>query len=171
GGMGYSRYGLYLELLAGIVVVAVAATLFKDARRAPTPRSRLMKAVACAFVAALVAQASLACAYAYRYEWSMRGTITHWRAYRSEFKYLLRDRSLARFLTDEERERYAGVGVWVESDIKSSGIEALLNARAPVVTVSHQEFFATRDARRRFVQTVEADEGAVEAVEVARMYT
>src|SRR5437763_1893815 len=79
GGMGYSRYGLYLELLAGIVVVSVAATLFNDARRAPT-RSRWRTALASAFVAALVAQASLACVYAYRYEWSMRGTITHWRA-------------------------------------------------------------------------------------------
>jgi len=160
GGMGYSRYGLYLELLAGIVVVAFAAALLKDARRTTTTRSRWRTALAYAFVAALVAQASLACVYAYRYEWSMRGTITHWRAYRSEFKYLLRDRTLARFLTDEERERYAGVGLWVESDIKSSGVEALLNPRAPVVTVSHQEFFGTREARRRFVQTIEANEGA-----------
>src|SRR2546423_344569 len=171
GGMGYSRYGLYLELLAGIVVVAFAATLFKDARRSTTRRSRWMKAVAYVFVAALVAQAALACVYAYRYEWSMRGTITHWRAYRSDFKYLLRDRSLARFLTDEERARYAGVGVWIESDIKSSGIEALLNPRAPVVTVSHQEFFTTRESRRRFVQTVEAAEGTVKAGERERMYS
>jgi Ig-like domain from next to BRCA1 gene len=49
--------------------------------------------------------------------------------------------------------------VWVESGIKTNGVEALLNPDAPAVTVSHPEYFATREARRRFVRTVEGEPG------------
>jgi hypothetical protein len=163
GGMGYSRYGLYLELLAGVVVVAFASALLKDVRResqltpAESKAARVgwKKALAFIFVAALVGQAALACVYAYRYEWGMRGTVAQWRAYRSEFRHVLRDRSLAAFLDEEERARYAGVGAWVETGAKSTGLEVLLNPRAPVVAIDHWEYFDTRTSRRRYVEAVE----------------
>ena len=159
--MGYSRYGLYLELIAGAAVVAVASVLLKGARRESRPaRVGWEKAVAFLLVAALAAQAALACVYAYHYEWSMRGTVAQWRAYRSEFKYVLRDRSLAAFLTDEERARYAGVGAWVETGAKSTGLEVLLNPHAPVVALDHWEYFDTRTSRRRYVEAVEGAPGA-----------
>src|SRR6185295_158829 len=100
-----SRYGLYLEMLSGVTVVAVVATLLHGTWRSS---SIWRRAVATLFVAALVVQASVACVYAYGYEWSMRHTILHFREYRKEARQFLRDRSLASYLTDEERARYSG---------------------------------------------------------------
>jgi hypothetical protein len=151
-GMGYSRYGLYLEMLSGVAVVAVACVLVRGARReAATWR----KAAAALFVAALVAQVCVACVYAYGYEWSMRHTVLHFREYKGEARQLLRDRSLASYLTDEERARYANVGAWVVSGWKSAGIEAMLNASAPAINVNYTEFFTTREAKRRFARAIE----------------
>ncbi|HEV7889156.1 MAG TPA: hypothetical protein VGP08_00885, partial [Pyrinomonadaceae bacterium] len=151
-GMGYSRYGLYLEMLSGVGVVAVACVLVRgDWRGAAVWR----KVAAALFVAALVAQVCAACVYAYGYEWSMRHTVLHFREYRQEARQVLRDRSLASYLTDDERARYANVGAWVVSGWKSAGIEAMLNANAPAINVNYPEFFTTREAKRRFVRAIE----------------
>src|SRR5215207_2355252 len=70
GGMGYSRYGLYLELLSGVCVVAVASTIMgrrpePAAPGAPAARGRApwRAAAGAALVLALVAQAVAACGY------------------------------------------------------------------------------------------------------------
>lgn len=175
GGMGYSRYGLYLEVLAGAVLVALASVLLEGARREPqaTVAWKNARAVwkdapavwrgALAFllVAALVAQAALACVYACRYEWSMRATaFGQWSAYKYELRYVLRDRSLKAFLTDDERMRYASVGAWAETGVKSTGFEVLLNPSAPVLAFNHEEYFATRESKGRFVGAVEGAPGA-----------
>jgi hypothetical protein len=150
-GMGYSRYGLYLEMLSGVAVVAVAATLLRGAWR---EAAMWRRAVATLFIAALVVQAAAACVYAYGYEWSMRHTILHFREYRKEARQFLRDRSLASYLPAEESARYANVGAWVVSGVKSAGLEVLLNERAPAIAVNYQEFLTTREAKRRFVQAI-----------------
>jgi hypothetical protein len=158
-GTGYSRYGLYLEMLSGVAVVAVAAVLLRGGwRGASTPR----KAAAALMLAALFAQAATACVYAYRYEWSMRHTMLHWREYRNEARQTLRDRSLASYLSEGERARYAGVGAWVVSGWKTAGLEALLNGSAPAIAVSYPEFMTTREAARRFVRAV--DEAPAERI-------
>jgi hypothetical protein len=158
GGMGYSRYGLYLELLAGVVVVAVASVI---ARAASGARPVWAKAVVPILFAALVAQAALACVYVSRHEWSMRPTaISNWSAYKYESRFFLRDRSLADFLTGEERARYAGLDAWGEAGVKSTGFEVLLNPRAPIVAFNHWEYFDTRESRARFVRAVEDGPGA-----------
>ncbi|HEX8353447.1 MAG TPA: hypothetical protein VF611_11135, partial [Pyrinomonadaceae bacterium] len=162
GGMGYSRYGLHLELLSGVVVVAVAALLLRagrsdsahaapaDATPAPagaTPRAAFSwkTAAAALCVVALCAQAAAACVYAAGYEWSMRPTaLTNWEAYRHEARYLFRDRRLRDFMSEEGRALTSGVGAWVVSGPKSNGVEALLDAEAPAVSVNFHEFFATR---------------------------
>jgi hypothetical protein len=151
-GMGYSRYGLYLEMLSGIAVVAVAAVLLGGTWRVTASWRR---AVVSLILAALVVQASAACVYAYGHEWSMRHTILHFREYRNEARQILRDRSLASYLTDEERARYSGVGAWVVSGWKTAGLEVMLNESAPAIAVDYQEFLTTREARRRFVRALE----------------
>lgn len=151
-GMGYSRYGLYLEMLSGVAVVAVACVLVRGAWREAAVWRR---ATAALFVAALFVQACAACVYAYGYEWSMRHNVLHFREYRKEARQLLRDRTLTSYLTDEERARYANVGAWVVSGWKSAGLEAMLNANAPAINVNYPEFFTTREAQRRFVRAVE----------------
>jgi hypothetical protein len=153
GGMGYSRYGLYLELLSGAVVVAVASSLLKTARPAFSWRTL----VAALFGAVLCAQVVLACRYALGYEWSMRPTaLSSWGAYRYEARYIFRDRSLQSFMSEEARTLFDGAHAWVESGVKSTGVEVLIDPHAPVLTVSHQENFATRPARETFVSVVEA---------------
>lgn len=151
-GMGYSRYALYLEMLSGVGVVAVACVLVRGAWR---NAALWRRAAAALFVAALFVQACAACVYAYGYEWSMRHNVLHFREYRKEARQFLRDRSLTSYLTDEERARYANVGAWVVSGWKSAGLEVLLNASAPAIAVDYQEFLTTREARRRFARAVE----------------
>jgi hypothetical protein len=151
-GMGYSRYGLYLELLSGAAVVAVASLMLRGA-------ASLKRAAAGLLLAALTAQAATACVYAWRYEWSMRHNVLHWREYRGEARFVFRDRALAPFLAEEERAKYAGVDAWLVSGWKSAGIEVLLNGRAPVISASYWEFMSNPTARRRFVESVEAVRG------------
>lgn len=155
GGMGYSRYGLYLEVLSGVTLVAVASSSFmKVMRSGSAPLWRA--AVPAVLILALCAQGALACLYALKYEWSMRPTaLSDWRAYRHEARYLFRDRRLQDFMTAETRSLFEGVGGWVESGPKSNGVEALIDPGLPIVTVNHHEYFTTRDARQHFVRTVE----------------
>jgi hypothetical protein len=155
GGMGYSRYGLYLEVLSGVVAVAVAASLLKVMRSGAAPLWRT--AVTAALVLLLCAQGALACAYALRYEWSMRPTaVSDWHSYRQELRYVFRDRRLKDFMNAETRAPFEGLQGWVESGPKSNGVEALIDPGLPIVTASHPEYFATRDARQHFVRTVES---------------
>src|SRR5205085_10296047 len=77
-------------------------------------------------------------------------------------RQILRDRSLASYLTDEERAKYSNVGAWIVSGWRSAGIEVLLNESAPAITVNYQEFLTTREARRRFVRAIDdAPEGRI----------
>lgn len=178
--MGYSRYGLYLELLSGLTVVAFASALMKARPndRAPAPSGAAApapseeaaarttfprgafswrSAAAALFAVALCAQAAAACWYALHYEWSMRPTaLSNWGAYRYEARFILRDRRLRDFLSEEARAQLDGLRAWVESGVKSNGVEALIAPTLPVVTVSHPEYFVTRAARADFIRTVEA---------------
>jgi hypothetical protein len=158
GGMGYSRYGLYLELLAGAVVVAVASILARATSRA-TPR--WTKMVASLVLVALAAQAALACYYFLGHGWGVRATaISEWRSYAYESRFFLRDRSLGSFLPETERALVSNVHAWIESGIKSNGIEAMLNADAPIIAVNHWEYFDTRDSKSHFARAVESAPGA-----------
>jgi hypothetical protein len=183
GGMGYSRYGLYLELVSGVTVVAVVSALLKMRVRrndsaldsddaasasdgpAPAPSGAeaaqvsfsWKTAVAALFAVALCAQAAAACWYALHYEWSMRPTaLSNWGAYRYEARFVLRDRRLRDFLSEEAHAEFDGVRGWVESGVKSNGFEALINPDVPIITASHPEYFATRTARANFIRTVES---------------
>lgn len=165
GGMGYSRYGLYLEVLSGVCLSAVAASCLSvrlnDSAPAPSknPPGALSwrRAVSASLILALCAQAAVACRYALSYEWSMRPTaLSSWDAYRHEARYLFRDRRLKDFMNAETRALFEGVGGWVESSPKSNGVEVLIAPELPIVTASHPEYFATRDARQHFVRTVES---------------
>jgi hypothetical protein len=155
GGMGYSRYGLYLEVLSGVTVVALAASFLRMNLSDSAPAWR--RVVPAVLILALGAQGALACVYALRYEWSMRPTaLSDWRSYRHEARYIFRDRRLRDFMNAETRALFDGVEGWVESGPKSNGVEVLIDPTLPNVTASHPEYFATRDARQHFIRTIEA---------------
>src|SRR6267142_2138179 len=155
--MGYGRYGLYQDVLAGVTILAVAVAL---AGRVPWSRFSWRTAVASILVAVLVAQSYLACSYALQKEWGERKTLFDAPdLYAQEAKLMLRDRSLGNFLTDEERALFDNVQVWFETSPKSTAFEVLLNPRAPIIAVRQPEFFFTRDAWRKFIRTVEQSPG------------
>ena len=157
-GLGYSRYGLHLELLSGAAVVAVVAVLLRRARIAQATETRpspLRFAAAALLAALLAAQVFVAGRLTLRYEWAMRRTaLNDFRGWVRDAKEFLRDRSLAAYLPAAERERLAGVGVWVESGMKTNGVEALLSPGTPVLGARHHEFFTTDESRRRFAEAV-----------------
>jgi hypothetical protein len=71
----------------------------------------------------------------------------------------LRDHSLRQFSPKPDRTRFAQVEVWIESGIKTSGFEMLLNDKAPVIGLRSHESFAVRAGRVRFVQALERAAG------------
>ncbi len=150
---GYSRYGLYQEMLAGITIIAVASALTGGVSWS---KLSWRSALASVFFVLLVGQSYFACSYLLRKEWGSRSTIVDAPAvYAREAKLMLRDRSLGSFLTDEERARFDGVGVWVETCPKSTGFEVLLNPRAPVIAARQPEYFVTRESWRQFIRVIE----------------
>jgi hypothetical protein len=151
--LGYSRYGLYEELLAGVTVVAVSCAL---TRNILWTRLSWRVALASIFCIALTVQAYFACNYVLQKEWGSRATIfTDPQAYLQDAKLILRDRSLGSFLTAEERALFDPVQVWVETCPKSTGFEVLLNPRAPIVAARQPEYFVTRESWRQFIRVVD----------------
>ena len=170
--MGYIRYGLYLEVLAAVLLVAVAAGLFgadaagvaraRDAsRRAKAPgATRPGAALAALVCAVLVAQSLMAARYVSREEWSMRPTaFDDFDSYLNESKYLLRDRSIRAWLPEGERETFDRVGLWVVSGSKTAGLIPFLNDRAPVVGVRSAGIFVMEASRREFARALDRFEG------------
>jgi hypothetical protein len=186
--MGYIRYGLYLEVLSGVLLVIIASKLFgaragedltKDltqaARVSPSGRASSTtrattaeafgtpawkKALAALVCAVLVAQSVLAGFYVSRQEWSMRPTaFDDFGAYADEARYLLRDRSIRALLSDEDRERFDRVGLWVVSGSKTAGLIPFLNDRAQVVGVRSAGIFAVDASRAEFARTLDLYEG------------
>ncbi|HUS12617.1 MAG TPA: hypothetical protein VMZ30_19260 [Pyrinomonadaceae bacterium] len=148
---GNGRYGLYNEVLAGMIVVVVGSELLKDSTLPAWSRIPGLL-----FSLALLGQATLACVYVLNHEWGGRPTFFESpTAYLREAKMFLRDRSLPQFLPPEQSNALAAVPVWVESSVKSTGIEVLLDHQLPMISVNHPEYFFTRESRKRFIDTIE----------------
>jgi len=152
--LGYSRYGLYQDLLAGIIIVVVAAIVITKSK---WQKISWPVAVASLLGVVLAIQSFVACRYFLDKEWGERTTlVAHPDIYAQEAKLMLRDRSLANFLTEEQRAQFEKVQVWFETDAKTSGFEVLLNSHAPIIALRQPEFFATQSAWREFISKVEA---------------
>jgi hypothetical protein len=151
-GTGYIRYALFLELLAGVVLVMLAVQTMKDRR---------LVVIAVLVFCSLGGQAGLACRYTAKTEWSGRPTFFKYPdAWRREAQYLFRDRrSLASFSPKADRVRFSEVEVWIESSIKTAGLEILLNRKAPVIGLRSYESFASPESRRRFITAIERAAG------------
>ena len=157
GSLGYSRYGLYQELMAGLTIVLVAATLFQRQSISSLTWQRL---VAVLFGVGLIAQAAAACDFTLQNDWAGRSTVlSRPSAHFKGAQMFFRDRSLTDFLDAEQAAFFDSVPIWIESSIKTSGLEALLNGHAPIIAVRHPEYFYTRESKRRFIQTVNETPG------------
>jgi hypothetical protein len=146
-GTGYIRYALFLELLAGVVLVILASQTMKQ---------RLLIPIAALIFCSLGGQTLLACKFTPKTEWGGRRTVFKYPdAWKREAHHLFRDRSLRSFSPKVDRTRYGQVEVWIESSIKTAALEVLLNDRAPVIGLRSYESFASPQSRRRFVNAIE----------------
>ncbi|MGH9904120.1 MAG: hypothetical protein ACRD8U_00895, partial [Pyrinomonadaceae bacterium] len=156
-GIGYSRYGLYQELMAGVTIIGVASVL---ATQTSGLRPTWKTAVASLLCITLAAQSLLACRYIRQKEWGGRTTfIADGRSYAREAKFILRDRTLTSFLTNEERASLDDVRTWLETCPQSTGFQALLKPHVPIIAARQPEYFFTRESRRQFVNLVEQQPG------------
>ena len=116
-GTGYIRYALFLELLAGVVLITLAVQTMKDRR---------LIMIAILVFCSLGGQALLACKYTATTEWSGRPIFFKYpEAWKREAQYLFRDRrSLASFSPKTDRVRFAEVDVWMESSIKTASVSS-----------------------------------------------
>lgn len=155
--LGYIRYALYLEVLAGVILVIFALLVAeKTARHARSLRA----ALAAPILAILAAQSALACSYVARAEWSMRQTIfQNYAGYVRESKYIFRDRSIRALLAPRERELFDQVEVWVVSGETTAGLMSLLNRRAPFINVRTYEYFVTHEGREKYARALEGFDG------------
>jgi hypothetical protein len=147
-GTGYIRYALFLELVAGVVLVLLAIHAMK--RRPLIPLAVLI-------LCSLGAQVALARRYIVKTEWSGRPTYFHYpEAWKREAQYFCRDYSLRMFSPKGDRTRFSRVEVWIESSMKTASLEILLNDKAPVIGLRSYESFASPESRRRCVNALAA---------------
>jgi len=150
--MGYIRYGLYLELLSGILLIGVCAILLSQ--RVVT---RWRTALASAIAILMMAQMGLATVYLLRTEWSLRPTvITHWPDYKRETQHLFRDRSIRALVTAEDLKALDNVDVWIVSGIKMAGLLPFLNDKAPSVSVRFLGLLLAPANRAALAKTLES---------------
>jgi hypothetical protein len=148
---GYIRYAFYIEVLAAIVVLALAARLLADGYQFRWPRF----AAAAVLCLGLIFQACLAGYYVSQNEWGGRPTLFKQPGpFAREARLLLRDHSLRQFLSADTQEKFDNVEVWIVSSMKTASIEALLQPRAPIIGVNTGEYFVSPTARAQFDQAL-----------------
>ena len=154
--LGYSRYGLFQELWAGVVIIAVACVVIQT----PSHPYSWRKLIPAGVLGLVLAQSIISVTFSLHREWGDRPTlIAQPDRYFTEIKQALRDRSLLDYLKPEQRARFEQVNVWFETAPKSTGFEVLLNPHAPIIALRQPEFFLTRDAWREFIRKVIATSG------------
>jgi hypothetical protein len=152
---GYIRYALYVEVMATVVVLALAVRLIQSTRMA-----RVGLVVACLMIAALAFQSFMAFYFVSTQEWSQRPTIFQEPgAYRKEARHLFRDHSLRPFLQTEILKQVDEVGVWIGTGVKTNAITVMLRPDLPTIGINQREFFVTPESRERFKQTLAQAEG------------
>ena len=157
--MGYIRYGLYLELLSGILLIAVVSQLWSKSARTNW-RSILAGGLAGGLVVIMVAQLAMAAVYVSRTEWSIRPTIfDDFKGYQREAKYVFTDRSIRTLLKTEDLDALDEIDVWIVSGVKTSGLLPFLNERAPCISVRFAGLLLAQANREALSRSLEEAQG------------
>ena len=156
--IGYVRYGLFLELTSGIILIWFVRFVWTECARLKLGARLLIQVP---LWMALLAQTALALNYAGEYEWSMRATVFKHRAKLviQESKEFLRDRSLVKYLAPADRRLLDDVDVWIDTTYKTTALEALLKPNIPVLGVRTAEYFSSRASWQKFDATLRAAQG------------
>jgi len=140
---GNLRYGLCAEVLGGIVIISVLATLIKTSGNSSNPRERRTTVALAACFALLIAMQVIT---SYKevftlspvsYGDKVQATIFQDPSgYANESRQLFRDRRMADFLNPDERQMIAEVDVWVNSCPTTVGLMASLRPDLPILGVT-----------------------------------
>lgn len=163
-GTGYHRYGLFAELLGGLVLALLVARLAgaaSDEAAGPGFRpGRAPRVVAGVLLVLFAAQSARGAYLALRTDWSGRPTLFHVPADAArEALHFLRDRDLRAYLTPEERKLFPSNLVWVDAMHKVNGIMTLLDRDAPMIGLLVADYLALPLNMRRLDAALAADRG------------
>ena len=153
-GTGYTRYGLYLDLLGGVLIVCVVSRIV----------TRSMRWRSAAYVAAAVltavflVQGFYAAIWSYDKEWSGRPNCFRQRGCRGDLKQVLRDRSMARYERLEDKGAFDNVDVWIETAPKTTGFMSMLRPDVPGFTFI-SDYYTGTGARQEFASSLELLKG------------
>ncbi len=154
---GYIRYALYLELTSGFLLIWLAYFIWTKTTRFSNWARYAAQAPLWLL---LIGQSYVALGYVNRWEWSTRGTgLAHPKPFMRESKNLLLDRSLASYLTPEDKAPFDDVDVWLETTYKTAAFEALMNPHVPVIGVRMPNYFETNQARQKFADVLQSVRG------------
>ena len=125
---GIIRYALFFEIITGILMVYTIFYLFKF-KRSSIPGICILIVFTCICQFQLIWSLN----NSLQTEWSLRSTFFDNKGdYVSESRFILDDRDLETFITNDERHAIDQVDVWAVVDPLTSGIEAILKPRIPV---------------------------------------
>ena len=146
-GTGNHRYGLFVELAGGLVLVLLAARGIAAA----SGGGPALKLLAWFPVAVLGAQSFVVLMCVARGDWSGRPTVFHEpRAAWKELRRLGSDRDLTRELPAELRNALPSLAGWVDAAPKMNGLMALLAPRLPMIGLRVDPYFEPPASKARF---------------------
>jgi hypothetical protein len=139
---GNLRYGIFLEIIGGVVTVSVLATLLQNIP-ADSGKNRLRRtALLSAFTILLGMQVLTSYRQAATLDQNLFGdkvqpTIFQvWNKYVSQLPYLLRDRRAKSFLSETELQAIESVDVWINAYPTSAGLMSSLRPEIPMISVT-----------------------------------
>jgi hypothetical protein len=140
---GNLRYAIFAEVLGGIVILSVLASLLRTSGDSVGPPKRRKLAVLASSFSVLIAIQVLG---SYKqaltlnrlsYQDKVQTTIFQdVRGYAHESAYLFRDRNMERFLSSDEQRTVDSIDVWVNSYPTTVGIMASLKPEIPIIAVT-----------------------------------
>lgn len=164
-GTGYHRYGLFAEILGGLVLTLLVArvagaAVSPEADGAGSSPARVRRVTAAVLLVLAGAQSARAVFLALRTDWSGRPTLFHVPADAArEALQFFRDRDLRSYLSPEERKLIPSNVVWVDAMHKVNGIMTLLDPDAPMLGLLVPDYLALPLNMRRLDAALAADRG------------
>ena len=157
-GTGYHRYGLFVELLGGALLVLLAARLAEPAAAGPRWTGRRVAASLVLLVAG--AQSAAGVVLAVREEWGGRTSFLKSPVDGvKETALLLRDRDLRSDLPAEARAAIPDDPVWMDAGVKGNGIMSLLDRDAPMIGLQVEAILEVPQNLRRLDAALAAVRG------------